>query len=132
MINKNIFEFEKEIVKKIKSKIDAVEIIYIFGSYAEETATEKSDVDIAFYSLKDYSQYEIFLLAQEISAEIKKDVDLVQLKKSSTVFQKEVVSKGIVIFEKNKIEREKFENLVLKKYMRLNEERKEIIENYEV
>ena len=71
-------------------------------------------------------------MAQKISAEIKKEVDLVQLKKSSTVFQKEVVSKGIVIFEKNHIEREKFENTVLKKYMRLNEERKKILENYEV
>lgn len=132
MENRKKFEFEKNIIKIIEKNIKNVGIIYIFGSYAEGTATEKSDVDIAFYSLKDYSQYEIFLLAQKISAEIKKEVDLVQLKKSSTVFQKEVVSKGIVIFEKNKIEREKFENLVLKKYMRLNEERKEIIENYEV
>lgn len=132
MENIKKIEFEEKIIKIIKENIKNPEIIYIFGSYAEKTATEKSDVDIAFYSLEDYSQYEIFLLVQEISAEIKKEVDLVQLKKSSTVFQKEVVSKGIVIFEKNHIEREKFENLVFKKYMRLNEERKEIIENYEV
>ena len=132
MENRKKFEFEKDIIKIIEKNIKNVGIIYIFGSYAEGTEMEKSDVDIAFYSLENYSQYEIFLLAQKISAEIKKEVDLVQLKKSSTVFQKEVVSKGIVIFEKDHIEREKFENTVLKKYMRLNEERKKILENYEV
>lgn len=132
MENRKKFEFEKNIIKIIEKNIKNVGIIYIFGSYAEGIEREKSDVDIAFYSLENYSEYKIFLLAQKISAEIKKEVDLVQLKKSSTVFQKEVVSKGIVIFEKNHIEREKFENTVLKKYMRLNEERKKILENYEV
>lgn len=132
MENRKKFEFEKDIIKIIEKNIKNVGIIYIFGSYAEGTERGKSDVDIAFYSLENYSEYEIFLLAQKISAEIKKEVDLVQLKKSSTVFQKEVVSKGIVIFEKDHIEREKFENIVLKKYMRLNEERKKILENYEV
>ncbi len=132
MENRKKFEFEKNIIKIIEKNIKNVGIIYIFGSYAKGTERGKSDVDIAFYSLENYSEYEIFLLAQKISAEIKKEVDLVQLKKSSTVFQKEVVSKGVVIFEKNHIEREKFENTVLKKYMRLNEERKKILENYEV
>lgn len=126
------FSFEKNIVEIIKLNIPEVEIIYIFGSYAEGTQTKESDVDIAFYSIKEYSEYFIFEIAQEISKILKKEVDLVQLKKSSTVFQKEVISKGIFIFEKNKIEREIFENTVLKKYMRLNEERKEIINNYEV
>lgn len=126
------FSFEKNILEIIKLNIPEVEIIYIFGSYAEGTQTKESDVDIAFYSIKEYSEYFIFEIAQEISKILKKEVDLVQLKKSSTVFQKEVISKGIFIFEKNKIEREIFENTVLKKYMRLNEERKEIINNYEV
>ncbi|MGB6127912.1 MAG: nucleotidyltransferase domain-containing protein [Psychrilyobacter sp.] len=118
------------ILKKLKG-IDK-EIIYIFGSYAKKENTENSDVDIAFYSKGEYDSFEIFLLAQEISIGIKKEVDLVQLKKSSTVFQKEVVENGICIYEKNSLEREKFELLVYKKYFKLNEERKEIIDNYEV
>ena len=118
------------ILKKLKN-IDK-EIIYIFGSYAKQENTKNSDIDIAFYSKDEYDSFEIFLLAQEISAEIKKEVDLVQLKQSSTVFQKEVVENGICIYEKNSLEREKFELLVYKKYFKLNEERKEIIDNYEV
>ena len=118
------------ILKKLKD-IDK-EIIYIFGSYAKQENTENSDVDIAFYSKDEYDSFDIFLLAQEISAGIKKEVDLVQLKKSSTVFQKEVVENGICIYENSSVEREKFELLVYKKYFKLNEERKEIIDNYEV
>lgn len=118
------------ILKKLKN-IDK-EIIYIFGSYAKGENTKNSDIDIAFYSKDEYDSFDIFLLAQEISAEIKKEVDLVQLKKSSTVFQKEVVENGVYIYEKSSLEREKFELLVYKKYFKLNEERKEIIDNYEV
>ena len=54
------------------------------------------------------------------------------MKESSTVFQKEIISKGKIIFEKNRLEREKIENLILKKYIKLNEERKKIIDSYEV
>lgn len=124
-------KLKNEIKNLILEEID-VDIIYIFGSYAQNLNNEDSDIDIAFFTLKDYSNYKIFLLAQKISLKLGKEIDLIQLKNSSTVFQKEVVSKGKIIFEKNKIEREKFENLVLKKYIKLNEERKEIFDNYEV
>ena len=49
MENRKKFEFEKNIIKIIEKNIKNVGIIYIFGSYAEGTEREKSDVDIAFY-----------------------------------------------------------------------------------
>ena len=126
-------EIEKYTDKIIK-KLESIEcnFIYIFGSYAKGEQNNDSDIDIAFYSLNKYDSYDIFLLAQEISLQLRKEVDLIQINFSTTVFQKEVVENGILIYEKNKIQREKFENLVLKKYLKLNEERKEIIDNYEV
>ena len=89
-------------------------------------------IDIAFFSDKSYDEYEVFQSAQEISAILKKDIDLVQLKNSTTIFQKEIVENGQIIYEKNKIDREKFELSVIKKYFTLKEDRKEIIDNYEV
>ena len=126
-------EIEKYADKIIK-KLENIEcdFIYIFGSYAKGEQNNDSDVDIAFYSLIKHDSYDVFLLAQEISLQLGKEVDLIQINFSTTVFQKEVVENGILIYEKNKIQREKFENLVLKKYLKLNEERKEIIDNYEV
>ncbi|MHD0318005.1 type VII toxin-antitoxin system MntA family adenylyltransferase antitoxin [Fusobacterium sp. THCT1E2] len=125
-----IEKYTDKIIKKLKN-IEC-DFIYIFGSYAKGEQNNDSDVDIAFYSLIRHDSYDIFLLAQEISLQLGKEVDLIQINFSTTVFQKEVIENGILIYEKNKIQREKFENLVLKKYLKLNEERKEIIDNYEV
>lgn len=122
---------EEKIKKIILKRIEA-EFIYIFGSYASGLQNSQSDIDIAFYSKKAYSSYDIFILAQKLSSELGREIDLVQMKESSTVFQKEIISKGKIIFEKNRLEREKIENLILKKYIKLNEERKKIIDSYEV
>ncbi len=122
---------EEKIKKIILNRIEA-EFIYIFGSYASGLQNSQSDIDIAFYSKKAYSSYDIFILAQKLSSELGREIDLVQMKESSTVFQKEIISKGKIIFEKNRLEREKIENLILKKYIKLNEERKKIIDSYEV
>lgn len=122
---------EEKIKKIILNRIEA-EFIYIFGSYASGLQNSQSDIDIAFYSKKAYSSYDIFILAQKLSSELGREIDLVQMKESSTVFQKEIISKGKIIFEKSRLEREKIENLILKKYIKLNEERKKIIDSYEV
>lgn len=106
------------------------DFVYIFGSLAKGTEDDNSDIDVAFYSHNDYDPFEIFILAQNIGKVLKREVDLIQLKNSSTVFQKEVLEHGRVIYEKDPVERERFELLVFKKYARLNEERKTIIENY--
>ena len=106
------------------------DFVYIFGSVAKGIENDSSDIDIAFYSQNSYEPFEIFMLAQRIGKELKREVDLIQLKDSSTVFQKEVVENGILIYENDTLNREKFEMLVLKKYTRLNEERREIINDY--
>ncbi|MGL4998123.1 MAG: type VII toxin-antitoxin system MntA family adenylyltransferase antitoxin [Cetobacterium sp.] len=106
------------------------ETIYIFGSYASRKTHNKSDIDIAFLSKNKIGKYDVFMKAQEISSLVNKEIDLVDLKDSSTVFQNEVVKNGVVILDKNIIKRQKFEVLVLKKYIELNELRKDIIQNY--
>ncbi|MGL5000402.1 MAG: type VII toxin-antitoxin system MntA family adenylyltransferase antitoxin [Cetobacterium sp.] len=106
------------------------ETIYVFGSYASGKTHNKSDIDIAFLSKNKIGKYDIFMKAQEISSSVNKEIDLVDLKDSSTVFQNEVVKNGIVILDGDIIKRQKFEVLVLKKYIELNELRKDIIQSY--
>ncbi|MGL5356988.1 MAG: type VII toxin-antitoxin system MntA family adenylyltransferase antitoxin [Cetobacterium sp.] len=106
------------------------ETIYVFGSYASGKTHNKSDIDIAFLSKNKIGKYDVFMKAQEISSLVNKEIDLVDLKDSSTVFQNEVVKNGVVILDGDIIERQKFEVLVLKKYIELNELRKDIIQNY--
>lgn len=109
-----------------------LKMVYVFGSYNSEYFNDESDIDIAFYSENTYDVYKIFLIAQKISASLKREVDLVQMKLSTTVFQKQILETGELIYESDTGFRQQYELLVLKKYIRLNEERKELIENYKV
>lgn len=105
-----------------------LEIVYLFGSAAAGEMRDDSDVDIAFLSNTSYDPMDIFLLGQEIATQVGREVDLVQLRDSSTVFQKEVIFKGDVLWQKSQFITDQFEMVVMKKYQRLNEERAGILE----
>lgn len=124
-MEKNILEIIIRCLEDFKCKT-----IYIFGSYATGEVNKESDIDIAFLSDRKIEKYDIFIKAQEISSKVDKEVDLIDLKDSTTVFQNQVVRNGVVILDREPIEREKFEIVVLKKYMELNELRKELLDDY--
>lgn len=102
-------------------------VIYLFGSAVRNELREESDIDIAYYSDTSPTPYENFMLAQEISEILRKDIDLVDLKKSSAVFKAQVVGTGKKIFCSDEDKRMYFEMRAFKEYALLNEERKEII-----
>lgn len=124
-MEKNILEIIIRCLEDFKCKT-----IYIYGSYATGEVNKESDIDIAFLSDRKIEKYDIFIKAQEISSKVDKEVDLIDLKDSTTVFQNQVVRNGVVILDREPIEREKFEIVVLKKYMELNELRKELLDDY--
>ena len=76
--------------------------LVVFGSYAKGCGRGDSDIDIAFYCEGESpSRYETFLLAQELASQLKMEVDLVDLKQASTVFQAQIYSTGRVIYCKD-------------------------------
>jgi predicted nucleotidyltransferase len=104
-------------------------LVYIFGSTIKGTSNRNSDIDIAYLSDQNFDEYEIFMLAQELADIINIDVDLIDLKKASTVFQGQIVSTGRVIYCVDNIKRMDYEMRALKMYAKLNEERQFIIDN---
>ena len=106
------------------------ELIYLFGSYAVGKTRDDSDLDLAFLSAKEIDDYQRFLTAQKLASKLNIDIDLVDLAKASTVFKTQIIQ-GDLLFAKNEQQKQQFELLTLKKYARLNEERKEIIEKIE-
>ena len=101
--------------------------IWLFGSYADKTYSENSDIDIAVYFNEDKSSLEIFKLKTELEFLLKKDVDLIDIKTANTVFQFEIVTKGIKL--KTSKEVEDFENRVWWNYLTLQDDRKIILED---
>jgi len=120
------FDYIKSfLIDKLKA-----ELIYLFGSYASGKVRDDSDLDLAFLTQENIDDYQRFLTAQNLASELNIEVDLIDLSKASTVFKSQIIQ-GKLLYAKNRQQKQEFELLVLKKYARLNEERKEIIEKIE-
>lgn len=118
----------QNIISHLKNKISP-DLVILFGSSAKGIMREDSDIDIAFLSRNEYDDYQLFIISQELASILGKEVDLIDLNKASTVFQAQIIGKGKVIYCKDKCKKMYFEMYVLKKYARLNEERKCILED---
>ncbi|MGM9922702.1 MAG: nucleotidyltransferase domain-containing protein [Bacillus sp. (in: firmicutes)] len=104
------------------------DFILVFGSYAKGYERADSDLDIAFYCGGSPGRYETFLVAQELADALKMEVDLIDLKGASTVFQAQIYTSGITIYSKDEDRRVKEQMKALSMYAKLNEERKAILD----
>jgi len=119
-----------KVIKSLLIEELKAELIYLFGSYAKGKERPDSDLDLAFLSSREIDDYQRFLTAQKLASRLNIAVDLIDLKKASTVFKVQIIQ-GRLLYAEDKLQQQEFEMLALKKYARLNEERKEIIEKIE-
>ncbi len=124
----------KLIIQDIFSHFPDIQAVYIFGSFSKESELPDSDVDIALLlpvqTAKDTAPILLAEIGYKIKKQIGKDVDLINLRGTTTVFQKEVITTGNRIFCADNYSANEFEMLVLSYYQKLNDERKEIIANF--
>jgi predicted nucleotidyltransferase len=112
----------------------AIQGIYLFGSYGTENQWPTSDVDIALLLPHAQAGREKHLnlspCCLELESALRREVDLVNLRQVNTVFQKEVIAEGRLIFCADTRAQNEFEMLVISYYQKLNEERREILEAF--
>jgi predicted nucleotidyltransferase len=101
--------------------------VYIFGSAIKDTTRIDSDIDIAFLSESPSNACNNFILAQTLAAQLKRDVDLIDLKQATTVLQMQIIANSYIILSKDEKKRAFFEMLVYKNYAKLNEERAPVL-----
>ena len=94
--------------------------IYIFGSYANNTMTPESDIDIAFLSFQKISPVEKWKIQEELASVLNQDVDLIDLKDATTILRTEVVEKGKLIFSGDPYQVDHFEKITYSMYTDLN------------
>ena len=102
-------------------------VIYLFGSAARNELRGDSDIDIAFLTEKEVDSYKCFIKAQDLVDIFHRDVDLINLNTSSTVFKVQVIGNGKKIYCSNDTKRMYFEMREFKEYALLNEEREVIL-----
>lgn len=111
-----------------------LQAVYLFGSYGTEQEWPDSDVDIALLLRHEEARRAGALALSELrfalEEQLKKTVDLINLREVSTVFQHEITQGGLVIFAPDEEAVRAFEMGVLSAYQKLNEERREIISEF--
>lgn len=113
-------------IEVIREAVPDFVAVYRFGSTARGEERDDSDVDLAVLAPKRLDPVARFDLQEQLAITLRRDVDLVDLRRASTVMAMQVVSRGKPIATGDAVERERFEDHVFGAYARLNEERREI------
>jgi len=121
------------IVHSILEHYPTVQAIYLFGTYGTADEWPDSDVDIAVLltpqQAKAAGLLALSALRFELETSLKKEVDLINLRRVPTVLQKEVIAADRRIYQADEYAADEFEMLTLSYYQKLNEERAEIVED---
>jgi uncharacterized protein len=121
------------IVRIVLEHYPAAQAIYLFGTYGTEDEWPESDVDIAVLLPPEraYGQLMLTPCQQALEKTLEKPVDLLNARQVSTVFQKEIIQSGRLLYCGDEGAVAEFEMLTLSLYQKLNEERKEILESFQ-
>ena len=91
----------KNILKDIFKNF-AVKKAILFGSYAENTPTEKSDIDLVIDSEGKLLNIYFYGLLEDLVQKLQKNVDLfeiTEIQKDSKIY-KDIENEGVIIYEK--------------------------------
>lgn len=128
-VHKLIKQSWKEIIENKLCYSINPDFIMLFGSYAKGEVREDSDLDIAYFTKKEISDYERFMIAGQLANELKiETIDLVDIKQIDTVFAAQIFFTGILIYCKDESLFIKQRMKALSMYVTLNEQRKHILQ----
>ena len=115
-------------VQLLRERLPAVVAVYLFGSQARDAARPASDIDLAVLTARDAIDAETrWTVQQDLSIDLGRDVDLVDLRGASTVMQVQVLAHSQLLFEADPTVRHAFEMYAYSDYALLNEERAGIL-----
>ena len=125
---------ERTTIQSVLEHYSDTQAIFLFGSYGQDTAGPAADIDIALLLPPGRAKNINSLYATELHFELERlfsrDVDLINLRRVSTVFQKEIIMTGRRIYCSDNNAVDEFEMLTLSFYQKLNDERKEIVHDF--
>lgn len=127
----NLAEPTATIIQTVLAHYPVTQAIYLFGTYGTPDEWPNSDVDIALLLPPEEAKRagHMALGNAHVALErlLGKDVDLINLRQVSTVFQKEIIMAERRIYCADAYAADEFEMLVLSYYQKLNEERADVL-----
>lgn len=85
------------IVQFLREHIPDLVAIYRFDSEVRGDATRSCDIDLALLAQQALPGERLFEFAQELAARLGRDVDLLDLKRASTVMRAQVIATGRIL-----------------------------------
>lgn len=125
------YQFSPEVVDKLCASLPDVVAVYLFGSAASGKMHPESDIDMAVLADSPIDSERLWRLAQDISAILNIEVDLVDLRLASTVMRMQIVESGKRVYCCDQAVCDAFEDFIFSDFARLNEERAGILEDIE-
>ena len=120
-----------EVMRSIHSALPDVIAVYVFGSAVSGRTHPGSDIDLAVLADSPLDPERLWKLAQDIAGLAVREVDLVDLRRASTVMRMQIISGGRRLFCRDPAACDGFEDFVFSDFARLNEERAGILEDVE-
>ena len=114
---------------RLREEFPGLISVYRFGSSGTEYERPESDLDLAVYAGSPLPVASLWHVAQELAADVGRDVDVVDLASSSAVMRAQVIHGGERVYCADEVACETFEDYVYSSYARLNEERREILQD---
>lgn len=122
-------ELQQQLIDSLRESIPDCQAIYSFGSWGTAAERADSDIDLAVLPLHPLDAVQRWELGQQLASLARRDVDLVDLLRASTVLRMQVVANGQRLYAADVNAVEQFEDTVFSSYARLNEERRDILDD---
>lgn len=90
--------------------------VWLFGSEAAGSSRSDSDVDIAVLAARPIASEALYRLKNRLEAELRRDVDLIDLATASTVLTKEVLTGGRRLLVCDPTRADLFEIMTMREY----------------
>jgi predicted nucleotidyltransferase len=119
---------DRAAIASLRATLPDLVSVYRFGSTTRGEGRADSDLDFAVLPAAPLAPADRFALEQDLASQPRRDVDLVELARASTVMRAQVISAAPPIFVGDQTARATIEMYAYADYARLNEERRPILE----
>lgn len=118
-----------DVVTRLRAAMPDLLAIYRFGTWGTQDERADSDLDLAVLVPVRLPAARLWEIAQQLAELVGRHVDLVDLRAASTVMTAQIVSQGERLFCSAEKQCAEYEDCAYASYARLNEERREILQD---